>query len=62
MGIDMTKMREKLTSLNSRDGSKSNFWRPQDGDTTIRVVPTSDGDPFKEYWFHYNVGEKGGFV
>ena len=25
---------------------------------TIRIVPTSDGDPFKEMWFHYNV-EKG---
>jgi len=47
MGINMSKMREKLSSLNSRDGSKNNFWRPQDGDTTIRVVPTSDGDPFK---------------
>ena len=62
MGIDMSKMRDKLNSLNSRDGQKSNFWRPQDGDTTIRVVPTNDGDPFKEYWFHYNVGETGGFL
>ena len=62
MGINMSKMREKLFSLNSRDGSKNNFWRPQDGDTTIRVVPTSDGDPFKENWFHYNVGNAPGFM
>ena len=62
MGINMSKMRDKLSSLNSRDGSKSNFWRPQDGDTTIRIVPTSDGDPFKENWFHYNVGNAAGFL
>jgi hypothetical protein len=63
MGIDMSKMKEKLASLNNRGGdNKNNFWRPQDGDTTIRIVPTDDGDPFKEYWFHYNVGNHGGFL
>jgi len=63
MGIDMSKMKEKLASLNNRGGdNKNNFWRPQDGDTTIRIVPTEDGDPFKEYWFHYNVGNHGGFL
>lgn len=63
MGINMSKMKEKLASLNNRGGDgKSNFWRPQDGDTTIRVVPTNDGDPFKEYWFHYNVGNNSGFL
>ena len=63
MGIDMAKMREKLASLNRRNGGdKSNFWKPQDGDTTIRVVPSPDGDPFKEYWFHYNVGNNPAFL
>ena len=63
MGIDMSKMKAKLASLNNRGGdNKNNFWRPQDGDTTIRIVPTEDGDPFKEYWFHYNVGNHGGFL
>ena len=64
MGIDMSKMKEKLASLNNRGGgdNKNNFWKPQDGDTTIRVVPTNDGDPFKEYWFHYNVGKNNGFL
>jgi hypothetical protein len=62
-GIDISKMKEKLASLNNRGGdNKNNFWRPQDGDTTIRIVPTDDGDPFKEYWFHYNVGNHGGFL
>jgi hypothetical protein len=28
----------------------------------IRVVPTPDGDPFKEFHFHYNVGGENGFL
>ena len=56
MGINLDKMREKLSSLRG-DGNSSNdtFWRPEDGDQTIRIVPTSDGDTVKEKWFHYNV-------
>ena len=38
------------------------FWRPSDGEQTIRIVPTADGDPFKEYWFHYNLGNNAGFL
>ncbi len=49
MGINLDKMREKLSSLRG-EGNSSNdtFWRPEDGDQTIRIVPTADGDPFKE--------------
>ncbi len=28
----------------------------------IRIIPTQDGDPFKDYWFHYNVGNNTGFL
>jgi len=65
MAIDMDKMRQKLAALNNRGnggGNKEMFWRPQDGETTIRIVPTQDGDPFKDYWFHYNVGNNPGFL
>jgi len=64
MSIDMKKMREKLSALQNRGqgNNKSNFWRPQDGETTIRIVPTEDGDPFKEMWFHYNLGNNPGFL
>jgi hypothetical protein len=61
MGIDLNKMREKLGKLQSK-GGKSIFWRPSDGEQTIRIVPTTDGDPFKEYWFHYNLGNNAGFL
>lgn len=64
MGIDLKAMRAKLNRLQSggRSGGKSNFWRPNDGEQTIRIVPTADGDPFKEFWFHYNLGQNAGFL
>jgi len=62
MGIDMKKMRERLITLKNKGGSSNSFWRPQDGEQTIRIVPTNDGDPFKDYWFHYNVGDNPGFL
>ena len=63
MGINLQKMKEKLAALNSKgDSKKSAFWRPQDGEQTIRIVPTADGDPFKEFFFHYNLGNNPGFL
>ena len=63
MGIDMKKMRAKYASLKNRgNGNRSYFWRPQDGEQTVRLVPTADGDPFKDFWFHYNVGDNPGFL
>jgi hypothetical protein len=61
MGIDLAKMKAKRDALENR-GGKSAFWRPEDGEQTIRLVPTADGDPFKEYWFHYNLGKNPGFL
>lgn len=63
MAIDLEKMKSKMASLRG-DGNnrKDLFWRPQDGEQTIRIVPTSDGDPFKDYWFHYNLGTNPGFL
>jgi len=56
MGIDLKKMREKKNALKGKGGGKQNlFWKPQDGEQVIRILPTSDGDPFKEYWFYYNL-------
>jgi hypothetical protein len=62
MGIDLDKMRSKLNEVKGKGGRNSSFWRPQDGDQTIRIVPTADGDPFKEFWFHYNLGKNAGFL
>lgn len=62
MAINMEKMEQKLKNLQGNGSKKSAFWRPQDGEQVIRIVPTEDGDPFKEYWFHYNLGNNPGFL
>ena len=61
MALDFEKMKAKRDALENRGGS-SVFWRPEDGEQVIRIVPTPDGDPFKEYWFHYNLGKSPGFL
>ena len=64
MAINLDKMRERKAALEGRGGggNRDTFWRPQDGEQTIRIVPTADGDPFKDFWFHYNVGNNPGFL
>ena len=63
MAIDMSKMRDRLTKLQSQGSAgASSFWRPSDGSQTIRIVTTKDGDPFKDHHFHYNVGNTPGFL
>ena len=63
MSLNLESMRAKLNA--SKNGVKSNgknstMWRPKAGDQTIRIVPTKDGDPFREFQFHYNVGKNPG--
>jgi hypothetical protein len=65
MGIDVKKMKAKLAALQNKGGgnNKTAFWSPKEGQQySLRIVPTSDGDPFKEYWFHYELGTQGGFL
>ena len=60
MSINIGAMQKKLERLNNKGkaSSDSAFWKPEDGLHEIRVLPTSDGDPFKEFFFHYNVGSQ----
>lgn len=60
MGLDLAKMKAKLDSLNGKSGSNSDtqMWKIEAGQHSIRIVPTEDGDPFKEFWFHYGVGNQ----
>ena len=63
MSIDYSKIKQRLTKLqNKGGGGDSNFWRPKDGETVIRIVPTVDGDPFKDFWFHYSIGNEPPFL
>ena len=62
MSINMELMKKKLATLRGEGdrGENSVWFRPDEGDQTIRIVPTKDGDPLKEMYFHYNVGEHRG--
>jgi len=65
MAINMDLMRRKLATLRgeNKGDSSSPWFKPEEGDTDIRIVPTKDGDPLKEMFFHYNVGNhKGGVL
>jgi hypothetical protein len=63
MGLNIEAMRAKLNA--SKNGTKptgksSTMWRPKAGDQNIRILPTADGDPFREFHFHYNLGKNPG--
>jgi hypothetical protein len=59
MAIDLKKMKQKLADLNNKGGSKTDFWSPKEGSSyTIRLLPDTEGDPFKSAWFHYKIGGK----
>ena len=63
MAIDMNKMRARQQALKNKGGEKNNqFWRPQEGEQTVRIVTPADGDPFRDFWFHYEVGNEKGFL
>ena len=60
MGIDLDKMRQKHAALTkSGDGQGDIFWKPEDGSQVIRLVCPVDGDPFREFYFHYGLGAEG---
>ena len=64
MALNLEAMRQKLAnSQNRTSGNKNDTkWKPSEGDQTIRILPTADGDPFKEFHFHYNVGKNPGIL
>ena len=63
MAIDFNKMKQKQSALQGNGNSTQNaFWKPQDGDQSIRIVCPEDGDPFKQFYFHYNLGKNPGFL
>jgi len=53
---------EELRNPNKGGGKKNIFWKPETGESVVRILPTPDGDPFKQLHFHYNVGKENGFL
>ena len=63
MALNLEAMRAKLNASQNggkTTGKSSTMWKPKAGDQQIRILPTADGDPFREFHFHYNVGKNPG--
>lgn len=65
MAINLELMRKKLAVLKGevkKETNNSPFFRPEEGEQDIRIVPSPDGDPFKEIYFHYNIPDHSGGI
>ena len=65
MAIDLDAIRNKLNQLSGNNSRRNMMWRPQEGEeATVRLLsfPDNDGQPFKERWFYYNIGNNPGLL
>jgi len=65
MAIDFDAIRRKLDQLSGNNRKRDQLWRPSEGETaTVRLVafPDNEGQPFKERWFYYNIGNNPGLL
>ena len=65
MAIDFDAIRRKLNTLSGTNSRQNVMWRPQEGEEhTVRLLsfPDNDGQPFKELWFYYNIGNNPGLL
>lgn len=66
--IDFDAIRRKVSQLSGekkREPGDSVFWKPETGkDYNVRIIPfkNNDGQPFKERWFYYNIGNNPGIL
>tara|TARA_Y100001973_G_scaffold102154_1_gene166653 strand:+ start:1059 stop:1850 length:792 start_codon:yes stop_codon:yes gene_type:complete len=62
--MDISKIKNRLTQLQSTTSTKNNFWKPQPGKQVIRIVPYkfNKDNPFQELFFHYNLGNNKTFI
>jgi hypothetical protein len=65
MAIDLDAIRNKLNQLSGQNSRRNTNWRPQEGEeSNVRILsfPENDGQPFKERWFYYNIGNNPGLL
>jgi hypothetical protein len=65
MAIDFNALRKKLGQLSGNNSKRRAFWRPEEGNEyTVRILafPDNDGNPFKERYFYYNIGNNPGLL
>jgi len=60
MSINLDAIRAKVSQLSGLSkGRKDVLWKSEPGEYTVRLLPwkNNDGQPFKERWFYYNIGQ-----
>jgi len=65
MAIDLDAIRNKLNQLSGNNSRRDTMWRPQEGEEhVVRILSfqDNDGQPFKERWFYYNIGNNPGLL
>lgn len=65
MAINLDAIRNKLNQLSGQNSKRNTTWRPQEGEeSNVRILsfPDNDGQPFKERWFYYNIGNNPGLL
>ena len=65
MGIDFDAIRKKLNRLSGATKNRSVMWKPTEGEEhVVRLLsfPDNDGQPFRELWFYYNIGNNPGLL
>ena len=60
MGLNIDKVRSRLTSLQTQTTKQDYLWKPPTGKSQIRIVPYkfNKDNPFIELLFHYNIAGK----
>lgn len=65
MAVNLDALQKKLNQLSGVNSRKNVMWRPPEGEeTTVRIIafPNNDGQPFKERYFYYNIGNNPGLL
>lgn len=60
MPVDLSKLKNRLSSLTSKNNQTQLLWKPKAGEQVIRIVPYKyqPDNPFIELKFHYGIGGK----
>jgi hypothetical protein len=65
MAIDFDAIRKKLDRLSGATRNRSVMWKPTEGEEhVVRLLsfPENDGQPFREMWFYYGIGNNRGLL
>jgi hypothetical protein len=65
MGINFDALRKRLDNLSGNNKKSNASWKPKEGEEyTVRLLsfPNNEGQPFKELWFYYNIGNNPGLL